>query len=244
MPSKVALITGASRGLGAATALRLAQDGWDLLLNYRQTAEGVEDVRQTVEAMGQRAVVVKADVSRNDEVEAMAERAREEFGTLDAVINNAGIYDRRTLPELDLEAWHDAIGVNLTGTFQVTKACLPLLRAPGGRIVNFTSILGQMGSKHGVHYTASKGGVISMTKSLAKELAPRGILVNAIAPGAIETDMIGADTPEARAARLKTIPLGRVGQPEEIAGVVAFLLGPDSSYMTGQILAVNGGLYV
>jgi 3-oxoacyl-[acyl-carrier protein] reductase len=167
----------------------------------------------------------------------------EELGRLDAVVNNAGIYRRATVDKVEPEDWHEALDVNLTGTFYVAKAALPHL-PEGGRIVNFTSVLGAMGSKHGVHYTASKGGVIAMTKSLAKELAPRGILVNAVAPGAIATDMIGQDTPEQRAAREKTIPLGRVGRPDEISGVVSFLLGPDSTYLTGQVLHVNGGLYV
>jgi 3-oxoacyl-[acyl-carrier protein] reductase len=182
-------------------------------------------------------------VSRWDQVQGMVAQAVEELGSLDAVVNNAGIYRRATLDQVEPEDWHETLDVNLTGSFYVAKAAAPHL-PQGGRIVNFTSILGAMGSKHGVHYTASKGGVIAMTKSLAKELAPRGILVNCVAPGAIATDMIGQDTPDQRAAREKSIPLGRVGQPHEISGVVSFLLGPDATYVTGQILHVNGGLYV
>lgn len=241
--AKVVLVTGAGRGLGAATAERLAQDGWDVVINYRHTAEGAESVKTTVEAMGQRALVAKADVSRWDEVQAMVESTLREMGRLDAVVNNAGIYQRARVPDIDIADWHETLDVNLTGSFYVAKAALPHI-PDGGRIVNFTSILGATGSKHGVHYTASKGGVIALTKSLAKELAPRNILVNAIAPGAIETDMIAQDTPEGRAERNRAIPMGRVGQPHEISGVVSFLLGPDASYLTGQILHVNGGLYV
>lgn len=241
--AKVALVTGAGRGLGAATAERLAQDGWDVVVNYRETAEGAETVAHTVRAFGQRALIVKADVSHQDEVQAMVEEARRELGSIDAVINNAGVYKRASLADTDFPDWHEALDTNLTGSWYVLKAALPHLK-PDARIVNFASVLGAMGSKHGAHYAASKGGVIAMTKSLAKELAPKGILVNCIAPGTIETDMIAKDTPDERAARHKQIPLGRVGQPQEIAGVVSFLLGPDASYITGQILHVNGGLYV
>lgn len=241
--SRVALVTGAGRGLGAATAERLAQDGWDVVVNYRHTAEGAETVAHTVKAFGQRALIHKADVSRMDEVEGMVAETLRELGRLDAVVNNAGVYKRGTLEASDMGDWHEAIDVNLAGSYHVIRAAAPHL-PEGGRIVNFSSILGAMGSKHGAHYAASKGGVIAMTKSLAREFASRGILVNCIAPGAIATDMIGKDSPEERKSREKGIPLGRVGEPHEISGVVSFLLGPDASYITGQILHVNGGLYL
>lgn len=241
--AKVVLVTGAGRGLGAASAERLAQDGWDVVVHYRASAEGAQTVATSVKAFGQRAIIAKADVARWDEVQAMVETTMREMGRLDAIVSNAGVYKRGSVPETDMSDWHEALDVNLTGSWYVVKAALPYL-PEGARIVTLASILGAMGSKHGAHYAASKGGVIAMTKSLAKELAPRGILVNCIAPGAIETDMIAKDAPEERAKRERQIPLGRVGQPHEIAGVVSFLLGPDASYLTGQVLHVNGGLYV
>lgn len=239
--SKVALVTGAGRGIGAAVAERLAQDGWDVVVNYRNTAEGAEAVRTTVEAMGQRALVVKADVSRHDEVEAMVRQAVDELGGITAVVNNAGVYKRAKLAEADPADWHEALDVNLTGSYYVARAAAPHL-PPGGRIVMFSSILGATGSHHGAHYAAAKGGIVALTKSLARELAPRGVLVNCVAPGAIATDMI-AEPREARAEREKTIPLGRVGEAHEVAGVVSFLLGPDATYITGQVLHVNGGSF-
>lgn len=237
--SKVALVTGAGRGIGAATAERLAQDGWDVIINYRNTAEGAETVATTVRAMGQRALIQKADVSRLDEVEAMIQNGVRELGGLDAVVNNAGVYKRSAFDKLDPADWHEALDVNLTGAYYVTRTALPHLRE-GSRIVNVASQIAQTGTLHGAHYAASKAGLVALTKSLALELASKGILVNAIAPGAIATDMI-VETKEAREARSKRIPLGRVGEAAEIAGLVSFLLGPDSTYVTGQLLAANGG---
>ena len=241
--AKVALVTGAGRGIGAATAERLAQEGWDVVVHYHETAEGAETVATTVKAFGQRALVAKADVARQDEVQAMVDEAVRELGRVDAVVNNAGVYKRASADESEFGDWHEALDVNLTGAWYVTKACLPHLKADA-RIVNFASVIAAVGTRHGAHYAAAKGGVVGMTKALARELAPRGILVNCIAPGAIATDMIGHDTAEERAAREKQIPLGRVGRAEEIAGVVAFLLGPDAAYLTGQTLHVNGGLHL
>jgi len=241
--ARVALVTGAGRGIGAAVAERLAQDGWDVVVNYRATAEGAETVATTIKAFGQRALIHKADVSRPDEVQAMLDETIRELGRLDAVVNNAGIYQRGSVDATDPADWHEALDVNLTAAWYVVKAALAHL-GQDARIVNVASILGATGSKHGAHYAASKGGLIAMTKSLAKELAPRGILVNCVAPGSIATDMIGKDTPQERAAREAGIPLGRVGEAHEVAGAVSFLLGPDATYVTGQVLHVNGGLYV
>jgi 3-oxoacyl-[acyl-carrier protein] reductase len=171
----------------------------------------------------------------------MVAQAVAELGRLDAVVNNAGIYRRSTLAETSLEDWHDTLETNLTAPWYVLKAALPHL-GEGARIVNVSSVMGSLGSRHGAHYSASKAGVEALTRSLAKELAPRGILVNCVAPGAFETAMLGDDTKETRRWRLRDIPLKRVGRPEELAGVVSFLLGPDAAYITGQVIHVNGGL--
>ena len=241
--SKVALVTGASRGIGAAIAERLAQDGWDVVVHYHKTAEGAEAVKTVVEAMGQRCLLVQADVGRLDEVEALVRQTIDELGGIDAVVNNAGIYERSSFDALEPADWHHTLDVNLTGTYYVTRAALPHLK-DGARILNLASIIAETGTSHGAHYAATKSGIVGLTKSLARELAPRGILVNAIAPGAIDTDMIATDSPEKRASREKQIPLGRVGKPEDVAAVAAFLLGPDSAYVTGQTIHVNGGLHV
>lgn len=239
----VVLVTGASRGLGAATATRLARDGWDVAVHYHREKEGAARTADAVRAAGRRATVLQADVADPAQAERLAADTLRDLGRLDALVSNAGVYERATIDQASYEDLRRAIATNLEGPWVLSRAASPHL-PEGGRIVHLASILGAMGSKHGAHYAASKGGLIALVKSLAKELAPRGILVNAVAPGAIETDMIAADSPEERAKRERQIPLGRVGQPEEIAGVVSFLLGADASYVTGHVLHVNGGLYV
>jgi 3-oxoacyl-[acyl-carrier protein] reductase len=243
--SDVALITGASRGIGKASAFKLAKDGYDLALNYYRTVKGAKEILAKVEDQGRKALLFKADVSDYNAVEQMVRNVMTEFGRIDVLVNNAGIYPRKLLEDISSEDWREVIDINLTGIFNCCKHVVPHMKKhKKGAIVNFSSMLGLMGTKHGIHYAASKAGVLGLTKSLAKELAPYNIRVNAIAPGAIETDILKNDTPEQRTKRLKQIPLGRVGQPEEIAEVVSFLVSDRASYITGETLNVSGGMLI
>jgi 3-oxoacyl-[acyl-carrier protein] reductase len=238
-----ALITGASRGIGRATATRLAEEGFDLALNFLETEKGVTEALDEVVDSGRKAIIVRADVSDMEAVESMTKRVLDEFRDIDVLVNNAGIYPRKTIDDVSQKDWDEVVGTNLKGVFNCCKAVIPHMKSRGsGVIVNLSSVLGIMGSKQGAHYSASKAGVIGLTKSLAKELAPFNIRVNAVAPGAIETDILKQDTPEQRKRRIAGIPLGRVGRPEEIAEAVAFLATERSSYITGETLNVNGGL--
>lgn len=238
-----ALITGASRGIGRATATRLAEEGFDLALNFLRTEKGAKEAYEEVVALGRKAMTVKADVSDFDAVESMTKQVLDEFGHIDVLINNAGVYPRKAIGDVSQKDWDEVIGTNLRGVFNCCKAVIPHMKSrESGVIVNLSSVLGIMGSKQGAHYSSSKAGVIGLTKSLAKELAPFNIRVNAIAPGAIETDILKQDTPEQRRRRVAGIPLGRVGRPEEIAEAVVFLATERSSYITGETLNVNGGL--
>jgi 3-oxoacyl-[acyl-carrier protein] reductase len=238
-----ALITGASRGIGRATATRLAEEGFDLALNFLETEKGVTEALDEVVDSGRKAIIVRADVSDMEAVESMTKRVLDEFRDIDVLVNNAGIYPRKTIDDVSQKDWDEVVGTNLKGVFNCCKAVIPHMKSRGsGVIVNLSSVLGIMGSKQGAHYSASKAGVIGLTKSLAKELAPFNIRVNAVAPGAIETDILKQDTPEQRKRRIAGIPLGRVGRPEEIAEAVTFLATERSSYITGETLNVNGGL--
>jgi 3-oxoacyl-[acyl-carrier protein] reductase len=244
LSGKTALITGGGQGLGAATAFALAGAGANVVINYFNDPAGVNRLRaeQTARATGPQTMVVEADVRRFDQVEAMVAAAIERFGSLEIVVNNAAILRDKTIKKMSLEDWHDVLDTNLTGVYHVAKAVVEKL-ADGGRIVNLASISGVIGFYGQSNYAAAKAGVIGLTKVLSRELAKRAITVNAVAPGVVLTEMGKTIPEEKRAEMLKSIPLGRFGDPEEIAAVILFLCSPLASYITGQVIHVNGGWF-
>ncbi len=242
MDRKVCLITGASRGIGRATALRLAEDGFDVVVNYFKSEREAQGVADLVRATGRRAVAIRADVASYEEVTSMIDRALDEFDRIDVLVNNAGRYQRTTIEDLGPEGWQRTLDVNLTGAFNCTKAVLGPMKSVGrGRIINISSQIAVRGTDHGADYAASKAGLLGLTKAVALELAEHRITVNAIAPGTIETDIIAHYTEEDRKTKTGRIPLGRIGLPEEVASVVSFLASEDSDYITGATIHVNGG---
>ena len=244
LQGQVAVVTGASRGIGRSIAMKLASEGADLVLSARGV-EGVEAVAAAVreENPDRRVLPLGCDVSDWDSVSALVDRTLEEFERLDFLVNNAGITRDNLVLRMKQEEWDAVIATNLTGVFNTCRlAARQMLRQRSGRIINITSVVGLFGNAGQVNYAASKGGIISLSYSLAREMASRGVLVNAVAPGFIETDMTAAMPDEAQEAMADSIPLSRIGKPEEISSVVAFLCGPGASYITGEVIRVDGGL--
>jgi 3-oxoacyl-[acyl-carrier protein] reductase len=235
-----ALVTGASRGIGAATAKVLAADGWAVAVNYRSGAEEAAQVVSDIEAAGGRAVAVQGDVADADTADALFSAAEEALGgPVLVLVNNAGVTADGLSPQLSDDDWDRVVSTNLTGAFRLTRRALrPMLRARYGRIVNVASIVGQRANPGQANYAAAKAGLVGMTKTVAAEVAKRGITVNAVAPGFIATDM----TDELQGGLLDHIPAKRTGTPEEVAACVRFLASEDAGYVTGTTLTVDGGL--
>ncbi|WP_284638986.1 3-oxoacyl-[acyl-carrier-protein] reductase [Paenibacillus silviterrae] len=242
---KVALVTGASRGIGRAIALTLAEAGADVVVNYAGSEGAAAEVVQQIEALGRKSFKVKANVGSTQEVEDLFKQVLEAFGRIDIVVNNAGITRDNLIMRMKEEEFDQVIETNLKGVFNCMKAATrPMMKQRSGRIINISSVVGALGNAGQTNYVAAKAGVIGMTKAAAKELASRGITVNCVAPGFIETDMTDKLNEEMRTGLLAQIPLSRLGQPEDIAKAVRFLASDDASYMTGQTIHVDGGMYM
>jgi 3-oxoacyl-[acyl-carrier protein] reductase len=243
LDDRTCLVTGASRGIGRGIAIELAENGADVIVNYRSSETEARAVRDEIEAGPGRAVLAQADVSNYDEVQSMYEAVREEFGELDVLVNNAGITADKKFVNMTRDDWERVIEVNLGGVFNCTKVCYEDLRAAEeGRLINISSVVGQQGNYGQANYATTKSGMFGFTRTIALEMASDGSTANCVAPGFVETDML-ADVPErVRKNILKRIPLDRFAQVDDIAGIVRFLASRDSSYMTGQVLGVNGGM--
>ena len=243
LDDRTCLVTGASRGIGRGIAIELAEHGADVIVNYRSSEAEARAVRDEIEAGPGRAVLAQADVSNYDEVQSMYEAVREEFGEIDVLVNNAGITADKKFVNMTRDDWERVIEVNLGGVFNCTKVCYEDLRAAEeGRLINISSVVGQQGNYGQANYATTKSGMFGFTRTIALEMASDGSTANCVAPGFVETDML-ADVPErVRKNILKRIPLDRFAQVDDIAGIVRFLASRDSSYMTGQVLGVNGGM--
>lgn len=242
---KTAVVTGGSRGLGRAICLELARGGANVVLCYAGNEAAANETVAACESLGARAVAIRCDVSKEDEVKALMDAALKTFGRIDILVNNAGITRDGLLMMMKSEDFDAVIAANLRGAFLCMKAVArQMVKQRYGRIVNLSSVVGLRGNAGQVNYAASKAGVIGMTKSLAKELAGRNITVNAVAPGFIDTDMTAVLPEAAREALLKTIPMARLGQPEDVARAVAFFAADETAYVTGQVLCVDGGMAV
>ncbi len=241
--NKVALITGASRGIGKEIALELARNGVNIAISYVSNPEKAKEVIKEIKSYGVKAVAIKANVSVEEDVKQMIKTIEEELGIIDVLVNNAGVTKDNLLIRMKEEDWDEVMNVNLKGTFLCTKAVSRgMMKKKYGKIINISSVVGVMGNAGQGNYSASKAGVIGFTKSMAKELVSRGIRVNAIAPGFIQTDMTEGLKDEIKEAMLKEIPLNYFGNPKDIANLVVFLASESSDYITGQVINVDGGM--
>ncbi len=240
---KTALITGATRGIGRQIAITLAQAGYDIAINYRKENEELKNTKQEIEQTGAKCLSLQGDVSNYEDCEKIAKQIIEEYGKIDVLVNNAGITKDTLLMRMKKEDFEDVINVNLVGTYNMTKNIIPyMMKNRTGRIINISSVVGISGNAGQANYAASKAGIIGFTKSLAKEVGSRNILVNSIAPGFIETAMTDVLKEEIKEEIAKTIPLKRMGQAQDVANVVKFLASEESSYITGQVIHVDGGM--
>lgn len=243
--TKSALVTGASRGIGRSIALQLAEEGYNVAVNYAGSKEKAEAVVEEIKAKGVDSFAIQANVADADEVKAMIKEVVSQFGSLDVLVNNAGITRDNLLMRMKEQEWDDVIDTNLKGVFNcIQKATPQMLRQRSGAIINLSSVVGAVGNPGQVNYVATKAGVIGLTKSAALELASRGITVNAVAPGFIVSDMTDALSDELKEQMLTQIPLARFGQDADIANTVAFLASDKAKYITGQTIHVNGGMYM
>lgn len=243
LTGKTAIVTGGSRGIGRAIAICLAEEGANVAVIYAGNTAAAEETQKAIAEKGGQAIAIQCDVANEDAVTAMMKQVKEQFGSIDILVNNAGITRDGLLMRMKTSDWQAVLDTNLTGTFFCTKAVTKIMmKQRSGAIVNLTSVVGLTGNAGQANYAAAKSGIIGFTKSVAKELASRGIRVNAVAPGCIDTDMTAVLSDAVKDEMLKTIPLGRVAQPEEVAKAVSFLVSDCASYITGQVLNVDGGM--
>jgi 3-oxoacyl-[acyl-carrier protein] reductase len=243
LKGRTALVTGGSRGIGRAVGIALADEGADVAINYVSSETAARDVAEHIKKMGRRAILAQADVSDYPDTFRMAQDVIRDFGHLDILVNNAGINSDKTFTKMDHASWRKVLGTNLDGVFNCTKVFVDQMLQQGyGRVVNMTSVIGQIGNFGQANYAASKAGVAAFTKSLAKELAGKGITVNAVAPGFIETEMVAGIPDKVKERLLAQIPLKRFGTAEEVARAVVYIVSSDGDYITGAELSINGGL--
>lgn len=245
LAGKTALVTGASRGIGRAIALKLAEAGANVVVNYAGSEAAAAEAVALIKEKGRDAIMVRANVSQTEEVNEMFKAALDHFGAIDILVNNAGITRDNLLMRMKEDEWDDVIATNLKGVFNCLKAATrPMMKQRSGKIINITSVVGVLGNPGQANYVAAKAGVIGLTKTAARELATRGITVNAVAPGFIDTEMTSVLSEDVKASMMGQIPLGRLGHTDDIASVVLFLASDAANYMTGQTLHVDGGMYM